>query len=438
MSEVPEGYTFDKLIGKGAFGEVYLTSKKGTNEKFATKKMDKSLVLRDKVKKYFNNEIFILKQVNHPNIIKLVDLKTGINCFFLIFEVCNGGCLSDILEKYKEKYNKPFSQEIVQYLMRQIISGFAYLHDMKILHRDVKLDNILINFPTEADKQNLNLLNCQVKIIDFGFARYLKSDTLAKSLLGNPINMDPHILRKMNKMDNTQNFGYDQKADIWSLGCICYEMLIGTPAFDATSMDELCMKIQKGDYKIPHDIILSYEAISFLNGMMQYDPQRRLDIHQLASQYFLTKDVKTFHPVQMKKSKMDLGQSIILNSKETNPVLSAFELQGLDKISPEDYWDKEKSIAEKKNYRGIVEDQIDILGKMDELQKINEKNHISDSTNKIQEGNEKVGKELDGFLQDVFDKMNRDTFYVEPLIIPTKPLDNINNIDPASKFIDDI
>ena len=376
MSEVPEGYIFEKKRGKEFFGEIYLTSKKGTNEKFFTKKADKSIVLIDKIKKYIYNEIFILKRINHPNILKLVELKNGINHFFLIFEACNGGRLSDILEKYKEKYKKPFPQEIVQYLMRQIISFFTYLHDMKFSHGKIKLNSILINFPTEVDKQNLNLLSCQVKIKDFGFSSYLKLETLSEGTFGNP------------KIDNTQNFDNDQKADIWNLGCICYEMLIGTPAFDDSSMDELCMKIKKRDYKIPHDIILSYEAISFLNGMIQYNPQRRLDIHQLASQYFLTKNVRTFHLVQRKKSKMDLGQNIFLNSKETNLVLSEFDHQKLDK--------------------------------------------------KIQKGNENDEEDLDVFLQDAFDIMNIDTFYIEPLIIPTKPLDDMNNIDLASNFIDDV
>ena len=144
MTKISSNIQLLNIIGKGAYGDVYMGINTKTKEHYAIKKITKKQLKSEIVYQYFNNEIFILKQVNHPNIIKLVDLKSGINCFFLIFEVCNGGCLSDILEKYKEKYNKPFSQEIVQYLMRQIISGFAYLHDMKILHRDVKLDNILI------------------------------------------------------------------------------------------------------------------------------------------------------------------------------------------------------------------------------------------------------------------------------------------------------
>ena len=93
-----------KPVGKGAFGEVFLTSKKGTKKQFATKKVQKSVVLEEKVKKYFNNEIYILKNVEHPNIIKLHEIKQTLNNFYLIFDYCNGGCLNECLEKYMENH----------------------------------------------------------------------------------------------------------------------------------------------------------------------------------------------------------------------------------------------------------------------------------------------------------------------------------------------
>ena len=208
---IVEDLTLIKSVGKGSFGEVFLASKKGVQENFAVKKVSKSMAESPKVRKYFNNEILILKQVNHPNIIKLHDTKQTLNNYYLVFDLCNGGGLSDCLEKYMKKYKKPFTEEIVQHLMRQIVSGLQYLHNNKILHRDIKLDNILVHFDDENDKTNLNLLKAKVKIIDFGFARYLE-EGLAQSILGSPINMDPHILAKMRKIDNTQSFGYELKS----------------------------------------------------------------------------------------------------------------------------------------------------------------------------------------------------------------------------------
>jgi serine/threonine protein kinase len=80
-------------------------------------------------------------------------------------------------------YGSPFSEEIVQYLMRQIVEAIKYLHKKGIIHRDIKLDNILVNFENKDDKENLNMLKCQIKLIDFGFATYLNDSNLAYSVL---------------------------------------------------------------------------------------------------------------------------------------------------------------------------------------------------------------------------------------------------------------
>ena len=99
----------------------------------------------------------------------------------------------------------------------------------------------------------------------------------------------------MARLDNDTDFGYDKKVDIWSLGIATYELLIGCPAFEASSYEELLEKIEKGEYHIPHQITLSVEAISFLNGMLQYNPNIRLDVFELSKQYFLTRNASSFH-----------------------------------------------------------------------------------------------------------------------------------------------
>ena len=139
--------------------------------------------------------------------------------------------------------------------MRQIISAFKYIHSQKIIHRDIKLDNVLVNFETEQDKQNLNMMKATVKIIDFGFACQISKKGLQYSTLGSPINMDPIILKKLNSTGKkARQLGYDLKADIWSLCTICYEMLIGKSAFDAEDMDELVSKIEDGTYTVGKEI----------------------------------------------------------------------------------------------------------------------------------------------------------------------------------------
>ncbi len=144
---IVENYILEKCLGKGAFGEVYLTTlRDDKTKKFATKKLDRNEIERTEAVKYLKNEIQILQKLNHPNIVKFENIKKSKKHFYLIMEYCNGGELSKALEKYQEKYGKPFSQEIVQYLMRQIISAFKYIHENKVIYRDIKLDNILLNF----------------------------------------------------------------------------------------------------------------------------------------------------------------------------------------------------------------------------------------------------------------------------------------------------
>ena len=138
--------TLIKTIGKGTMGEIYLSSKKDSKEYYATKKIKKEYADRPQVKKYFINEISILKKIKHNKIVRLIELKQTPSHYYIVMEYCNGGSLLSCLKKYMTLYKKPFSEEIVQYLMRQIVSGLDALHSRNFLHRDLKLDNILVKF----------------------------------------------------------------------------------------------------------------------------------------------------------------------------------------------------------------------------------------------------------------------------------------------------
>ena len=332
MENIIKGYKLEQQIGKGVSSKVFLATRIKDGEKVAIKQIDKSFLQEKRYKKYINNEIFILKNINSEYTIKFYELMLDMNYLYLVFEYCNGGDIDKCLKLHLEKYEKAFSQEVVQHIMRQVIAGFVYLHSSKILHRDIKLENILVHFPTEEDKENLNLMKAKFKITDFGFARYLKDNKMAESVLGNAINMEPHILRKLARIDNNTSFGYDQKADIWSLGTITYELLIGCPAFEASSYDELINKIEKGEYRIPHEINLSIEAICFLDGMLRYQPESRLDIESLSKQYFLTRDISSFHNLSLIRTKNKLGDSFILNSKKDENSNLGELLSQFDKI----------------------------------------------------------------------------------------------------------
>ena len=347
---IVDNLVLEKCLGKGAFGEVYLTSKKGSDQKFATKKLEREQIEKSEAMKYLKNEIIILQNLKHPNIVKYEDVKKTKKHFYIVMEYCNGGELSQALEKYQKKFGKPFSQEIVQHLMRQIIDAFKYIHGLKIIHRDIKLDNILLNFDTEEDKENLNMMKAQCKIIDFGFACRISKSGLQYSTLGSPINMDPIILKKLNSTGRkSRQLGYDQKADIWSLGTICYEMLIGKSAFDAEDMDELVSKIEDGTYTVPTS--LSREVISFLNAMLQYDSHARLNSLELSRHVFLTKDVKDFHPIDMQKASKKIKKgNVVINVKRNKSIWAIFNAEDEDKLTKIAGYQIDKPIDEREEF----------------------------------------------------------------------------------------
>ena len=117
-------FTKIKLIGRGAFGEVYLTEKKGSSLKYATKTLDKRKYSRnEKAKSYLENELAILKEISHPNIVKLIEIQETLNYFHVITEYCNGGSLSTCLENYQKIHNRAFPEDIVQHIMRQLMDA---------------------------------------------------------------------------------------------------------------------------------------------------------------------------------------------------------------------------------------------------------------------------------------------------------------------------
>ena len=190
---IVDDLTLIKLKGKGAFGEVYLAHKQNSKNLFAVKRIDRKRLENERVKNWLNNDVQFLRKIDNPKILKLIDIKETKMYYYIILEYCNGGPLSDCLEYYTEKNNKkPFSEEMVQYLMKQIVSAIYYLHQSNIVHWDLKLDNILINFDSEEDRKNRNMLKAKIKIKAFGFARHIKP---IEDIYNIPFSIDLNNLR---------------------------------------------------------------------------------------------------------------------------------------------------------------------------------------------------------------------------------------------------
>ena len=318
-----EDITLINNIGSGTFGVVYLSKKDGRPEYFATKVLRRDMMDIPDKKKYLQNEIEILKELKHPNICKLEEVKVTQEYYLLVMEYVNGGSLSKCLDQYKEKYKvSSFPEIIVQRIMRQVINAFKFIHSKNIMHRDITLENIMVNYTNQKDKDDINLLNAQIKIIDFGVA--IKG--LGKTVIGNPLTMDPLILKKyQNSRASVINkiLIYDLKIDIWSIGVICYNMIIGKNVFNSSSLDDLVNNVEKGNYTVPTN--LSKEIVSFLNAMLQYNQDNRLSAEELAKHPFLTEPIINFHKINLRKvSKKIDHNGLNINTKKNNTIWSIF------------------------------------------------------------------------------------------------------------------
>lgn len=390
--------TFIKIIGKGSFGQVFLTSKAGHSEMFATKIIKKSVADSDKVKKYFHNEIKILKEIKHKNIMELIEMKQNNENYYLVCELCNGGSLRQCVNKYLKMYKKPFSEEVTQFLMRQIVEALKYLHGLHIMHRDLKLDNILLNFKNENDKKILNMYGAEVKVIDFGFAAHVdnKKD-LHKSVLGSPLYMDPRLLKKYARVGNIDITGYDEKIDIWSLGNIFYEMLMGKVAFQTSDIKVLQKKIDEGFYFLPST---SYkETVGFLIGMFQYDPNIRLSANELSKHDFLCKNVRHFVRIDINQLKKYIKyDNLMISIKEDRELWNIFN-------------------SKYNRFLEIIPEDTDVSESV-----------MNNIINYKDKNNSKT-EELNSKIKRAFDKMNEDFMYMPPFFIPFIP-----GNDPKDQF----
>ena len=353
-----------KSLGKGSFGEVFLTQKNNSNEFYAAKRLDRAFSEKPENMKRLTKEISILKAISHPNIVKLIELKKTKTHIYIVTEYCNGGSLSSCLKKYMTAHHKPFPEEVVQYIMRQVVNALSFLHSKKIVHRDLKLDNILVIFPKEEDKISLNMMKAIVKIIDFGFATILRAAkaNLTYTVLGTPTNMEPHLLKNMETKTRNEQ-GYDEKADIWSLGTLCYEMLVGRMTFAGKTIDELFRKVENGSYTLP--INSSKEAVSFINGMLQIDANKRLSAQELLRHDFLVKNIKDFQPIDTKQVENKItGNKMNINIKDNKTIWGIFNQDNNNKgmINDNKKVNNPNDINKKKNetpqqYKYVIENQ---------------------------------------------------------------------------------
>ena len=272
-------FLYGRQIGQGAFGKVNLGLNVLTGRVVAIKSFKKSSEekFRSNIKKVLY-ETNLMKNLNHPNITKILEVFNDEEYMLIIMEYINGGNLFSFVKKRRK-----LPEKTAKFLFRQIILGIRHIHSKNIVHRDIKLENILID------------LNNNIKICDFGIGKVLKSsDELLYDKCGTPMYMAPEIFLSNKK-------GYNGfPADIWSSGITLYIMLSGTLPFNVNnkSNDELSLKgIKKKEHSdLQYQIInfhpkkiknISKEAIDLLNGLLNKNPEKRLTCEQILNHPWL-------------------------------------------------------------------------------------------------------------------------------------------------------
>ncbi|CAF3899378.1 unnamed protein product, partial [Rotaria magnacalcarata] len=258
-----EKYMIISPIGEGSFAKVYRGREKYTGRDVALKFISK-LGKTEKDLYFLRREIDILRKMKHENI---VDMLNSFETNNEIVVVTERG-LADLYQLLEDDVSLP--EETVQKIACQLASALYYLHSHRVLHRDMKPQNILI-FP-----------GGKVKLCDFGFARNMTMETMVlTSIKGTPLYMCPELVDEK---------PYDHSADLWALGCILYEVYHGKPPFFTNNVFHLIKMIGKESVKWPKPI--SSDMRNFLEGLLTKDSTQRLTWPDLLQHPFVRTGVK--------------------------------------------------------------------------------------------------------------------------------------------------
>ena len=251
-------YKIISKLGDGSYGVVYLAVNIITKQNIAMKKIKK--VKENEIDDMeIKNEINILKKLDHPNIVKIIEFYSAPKAYYIITDFCSCG------ELYNQIKNQ-YSENQLAVLFYQVLSGLYYLHSNNIVHRDLKLENILIS-EIEKDKVT-NEKYFWVKIIDFGTAKIFEKNKSEKAVVGSSYYIAPEVLHKH----------YNEKCDTWSVGVILYMLIVGRAPFDGKTDEEIIENIEKGQFNSKHKKLLnsSEEVQDLVKKLLEVNVKKRL------------------------------------------------------------------------------------------------------------------------------------------------------------------
>ncbi|KAL6738730.1 hypothetical protein Aduo_012246 [Ancylostoma duodenale] len=268
LKEVPEkiidkerGITYirGKFLGKGGFARCYELTNSSTNEVFAGKIVSKTLLIKPYQREKMTQEVQIHRSLSHPHVVQLYSFFEDADNVYITLELCPRRSLMEL-----HKRRRAVTEPEARFFTHQVCLAVDYLHDKKVIHRDLKLGNLFLNG------------ELQVKIGDFGLATTVDIEgERKKTLCGTPNYIAPEVLDKK---------GHSFEVDIWAIGCILYTLLFGRPPFETKSLKETYSRIKMNQYRVPSTA--SQTAAHLIQNLLAADPAKRPTVKQVLAHDF--------------------------------------------------------------------------------------------------------------------------------------------------------
>ncbi|XP_013788825.2 serine/threonine-protein kinase PLK2-like [Limulus polyphemus] len=252
-------YLKGKFLGKGGFAHVHEITDLTTNKIYAGKIVQKANLTKSHQTEKILREVEVHNLLEHKNIVRFYGCFEDEKHIYILLENCPRKSLAHVLKK-----RKVLTEQEVRYYIHQLVEGVEYIHNCGVIHRDLKLGNLLLSE------------NMEVKIGDFGLASHIVKEGYRKrSVCGTPNYIAPEVL----SME-----GHGKEADIWAIGCIMYAMLVGHPPFETTTLNETYSRISNNSYCMPMNISESARTLIF--RMLKSRPADRPDITEILQDEF--------------------------------------------------------------------------------------------------------------------------------------------------------